>query len=281
MARACHITVLRTTRSDSLATKRWRWDWASNQWQKASSYSAGAWFTAREISISSLSELAAVVEELRRDPSAFIVRGALTDDAREAITSDPSYHVRRRKTHKDGIPPSLMEAPLSWLMIDIDGWPLPDWADLADDPDTVIDAAICALLPTEFHDAACYWHLSSSAGFVPGILKVHLFFWLAEPAENAHVKAVLRQCAPMADPALYNAAQPHYIADPIIEGAPDPLPRRTGWRKGMDDSVVLPALRPPERRGYSGTGGHTAGGNLTDTLARLGDGDGLDGFHVP
>ena len=264
-----------------LATKRWRWNTISGRWDKASSYSAGAWFTACEISIASLAKLAAAVDTIRHDPRAFIVRGVLADGTREAITCDPNQQIRRRKLSKSGIAPTLLEAPLSWLMIDIDGWPLPGWADLVDDPDTVIDRAIQELLPDAFHDAECYWHLSASAGFVPGILKVHLFFWLSEPASNADVKAVLRQQAPGVDLAPYNAAQPHYIADPIIEGGHDPLPRRTGWRKGGDDAVVLPRLQPQEQRKHAGTGRHTAGGDLYSALSRLGDGEGLDGFHGP
>ena len=79
---------------------------------------------------------------------------------------------------------------------------------------------------------------------------------------------------------LFNAAQIHYIAAPVIEGGHDPLPRRTGWRKGSDAAVTLPPLReePPRQRASAGGG---AAGTVQDALALLGDGDGLQGFHAP
>lgn len=72
-------------------------------------------------------------------------------------------------------------------MVDIDGYPLPD-ADVATDPAHAINGAIHALLPDCFHDTECFWQQSSSAGFVRGVLKVHLFFCLTEAHENADLR---------------------------------------------------------------------------------------------
>ncbi len=183
---------------------------------------------------------------------------------------------------KGNVEPTLLEAPRRWVMIDVDSWPLPGWADLADDPEGAIDAAVHELLPEAFHDVRCWWQLSASAGFAPGFLKVHLFFWLSEPAANAHIKAVLEQHAPGIDRAPFSAAQPHYIAAPIIDGGHDPLPRRTGWRQGLEDVVVLPALRPVERAArVAGSGATGRGGDEEDALRYLGHGEGGQGFHEP
>ena len=81
-------------------------------------------------------------------------------------------------------------------MADIDDWIIPELADLHGNLDELIDAAIRDVLPPAFHDAECYWQLSSSMGFVTGVLKVHLFFWLSEPVSNATLKAVLTQNGP-------------------------------------------------------------------------------------
>jgi hypothetical protein len=118
------------------------------------------------------------------------------------------------------------------------------WGDLADDPDTVIEHAKHELLPQPFHHADCWWQLSSTAGFAVGILKAHLFFWLSEPASNEHIKAVPAEHAPAIGRAPLNAAQPHYIAAPIIEGGYDPVPRRTGRRQGLEREVLLPLPTP-------------------------------------
>src|SRR5205823_450401 len=103
-------------------------------------------------------------------------------------------------------------------------------------------------------------------------------FQLHEPMKDADIKASL---APFqVDLKLFDAIQAHYIADPIIEGAPDPLPRRTGWRKGTEEAVRLPS--PPAGaavRGKKGLGGGFSGGSAT--LAQMGDGPGLKGFHAP
>jgi hypothetical protein len=264
----CSVTVL-CALGDARATKRFVWSPTLQEWRKIS-YQAGAWFTATEHPVANLTELVAVLDRVRRDPRAFLVRGALTTDAALAVAANPQHRIRRRKHQKGGIDPTLVEVPRHWIMLDIDNWPLPSWADLADDPATWIDIAIHELLPPEFHDTACWWQLSSSAGFVPGVLKVHLFFWLTEPATNAHIKAVLAQHAPGVDRAPFSAAQPHYIANPIIEGGHDPLPHRTGWRKGLEPTVMLPVL-VAQAAGPCPTGTGTTGrpGGVVDALERI------------
>jgi hypothetical protein len=239
----CGVTVLHTGKGHS-ASKQWRWNLTTREWTSIA-YAAGSWFTPQEHQVNDLHSLVAVLDQVRRDPCAFVVRGALTPEARDKATADPAFRIRRRKLKKGGIDPSLLEVPRRWIMIDVDNWPLPIWADLADDPDIWIDAAIHELLPPAFHGVECWWQLSSSAGFVPGVLKVHLFFWLTAPETNDHIRRVLKQHAPGIDCAPFNAAQPHYLADPVIlTGGHDPLPQRTGWRKGLEPAVVLPALVP-------------------------------------
>jgi len=272
--------VLRTAPRYS-ATKRWRWDSTLGQWSKVS-YQAGAMFAPCEHKVRNLAELVEVLDAVRHDPRAFVVRGALLAEAAEALAADPGHMIRRRKHTKNGVVPTLEEVARRWIMVDIDNWPLPAWSDLVDDPEAAIDTAIHELLPDAFHDATCWWQLSSSAGFAAGFLKVHLFFWLTEPATNLHLKAVLKEHAPGVDRAPFNAAQPHYIADPIIEGGHDPLPRRTGWRQGLDDAVELPALSPKVIRPHEpGKGSTGRAGDVMDALAYLGHGEGGQGFHEP
>jgi hypothetical protein len=274
------LTVLRCI-GEARATKRFAWNNTLREYNKIS-YSAGARFHPTEHRVTDLAELAALLDQLRRDPRVFVVRGALTGAAAEALAADPQHLIRRRKLLRENVTPTLAEVPRRWLMLDFDNWPLRPSDDLAADPESAIEAMIAELLPEAFQDAECWWQLSSSAGFAPGFLKVHLFFWLAEPATNEHIKAVLRQHAPgVRDLSPFSAAQPHFVADPIVEGGPDPIPRRTGWRKGLDAAVQLPALRPVERLARPVGGASTGGGGISGAIARLGDGPGLDGFHAP
>jgi len=276
----CGLTVLRCIGS-ARATKEWSWNAHLREWRKVS-YQAGAWFAPTEHKVANLGGLVDLLDGVRRDPRAFVVRGALTEAIAASMAADPEFRIRRRKHKKGDVEPSLEEVPRSWAMIDIDNWPLRPMDDPADDPEAAIDHAISELLPEPFQEAECWWQLSSSAGFVPGYLKAHLFFWLSEPATNAHIKAVLEQHAPGVDRAPFSAAQPHFIADPIINNGHDPLPRRTGWRKGVEPVVVLPMLEPRVQRPRpAGTGAGGRVGSLGDALALLGHGEGGQGFHAP
>ena len=278
---ATGVTVLRCT-GTAKATKQWQWNPTLQQWTRIS-YQAGAKFTAAEHQVADLAGLAALLEQLRSDPAAFVVRGALAPDAAAAVAADPTHRIRRRKLNKGGVAPTLVEASRAWIGVDFDSWPLRPSDDLATDPDSAIDTAIRELLPEPFHDAEAFWVLSSSAGFVPDYLKAHVWFWLTKPATNEHLKAVLKQCAPGIDHALYNAAQVHFSADPIILNGHDPIPRRTGWRKGLEPAVRLPALLPAVRKPNLPAGGASPGrkGSALDALAYLGDGEGGQGFHAP
>ena len=267
---------MRCAQAGCVATKTWSW---KNGGWKSQSYNAGKWFTAQEFAFSGIHELATLLDAVHRTPKAFVVRGGLTAEARSTLSQGKT--IRRLKHPKDGDPASLEEASRSWVMIDIDKWPLPASADLVESPEEVIEAAIYALLPNAFHDVECWWQLSASAGFATGALKVHIFFWLSEPASNQHIKDVLKQQGVDTDYSVFNAAQPHYVAAPIINGGHDPLPRRTGWVKGSESSVILPALKPKVARSYAGKSSQNIPGDVDGCLALLGDGDGLEGFHIP
>ena len=290
-----YLTILRTTPTPQgaprLATKRWIWTAALHEWRSIA-YDAGAAFTAEERPVTGLEDVAAALDEIRRDPTAFIVRGELLPEARVALAENRNHRFRRAKyIGKKGQAPTLTECPRRWLMIDVDNYPLPGWADLDDDPEAVIEAAIYDLLPESFHDVRCFWQLSASAGFKAGVLKVHLFFWLAEPISNEDLKLYLQVHAPGVDLAPFNAAQPHYIADPIIENGHDPLPRRTGWCKGLEDAATLPALdlvalrdaiNKKRERVASGAGlDASAARTIAGALALLGDDAEHEGWHAP
>jgi hypothetical protein len=289
-----HLTIFRTIPTPHgaprYATKRWAWNLTLQQWTKVD-YDAGGRFEVAERPVANLHDLARLIDKARQDPRLFIVRGELLPEVREAVERDKHAQFRRaKKEGKKGGKPSLAECARHWLMIDVDNYPLPPWGDLADDPAAVVEEAINDLLPECFHDVECFFQLSASAGFKAGVLKAHLFFWLFEPATNDLLRAFFKVHAPGVDTAPYNAAQPHYIADPIIDGGHDPLPRRTGWCKGMETEVCLPAvdldqlkaaLVEKQNRVLSGKGLDPAAvRTIGGALALMGDGDGLSGFHA-
>ena len=277
MSAACKLTVL-SAGAGRTATKQWTWNLTTASWHKQD-YDAGKWFTAAEHHVSTLAELVAALTQVQAAPRSFVVRGALLPETAASVSADPDHRIRRLKVAKPDAPAALMDVPLPWIMVDVDNWVMPPGADLADDPASVIEAAISELLPEAFQDVECWWHLSSSAGFVPGVLKAHLFFWLTEATSNATIKASMREHAPGIDTAPYETVQPHYIANPIIKGRPDPIPRRTGWRKGIEQAVRLPA---PTGRTLQGGAVGGAYSGVSASLEQMGRGfPGAAGFHAP
>lgn len=282
------LTVLRCV-GDKRATKRFVWNHGLGEngaWVKTS-FNAGAVFIPVEHRLANLRSLADLVEGLRSDPRAFIVRGGLSDTAlaevSRATAARRTPRIRRLKRARGDIQPTLIDLPRTWVLVDIDNWRLRGSDDLVDDPESAIDAAIHELLPEAFHNVDYYWQLSASAGFTPGVLKVHVWFLLTEPATNRHLRTVFKQCAPGVDSALFDSIQVHYVADPIIEGRPDPIPRRTGWHDGLEPAVELPALVKQEHQPCGTRAAGAAGGaaDVAAALAHLGYGEGGEGFHAP
>jgi hypothetical protein len=74
------------------------------------------------------------------------------------------------------------------------------------------------------------------------------------------------------DTALFRTVQPHYTAAPLFIGMNDPLPRRSGFWKGLDDVVCFPIIEAPTLREKSSgyTGSSTALG-FEGKLELLGD----------
>lgn len=240
-------------------------------------YSRAARFNYESRPCQDIRELSAILSELEADPHAMIIRGRLADDI------DPRNV--RRKTRPDNNGKVWIDPqPRPWMMIDFDGIVAPACTDPIDDPEGVIEYLI-GLLPSEFHDAACHWQLSSSAGMSDD-LSAHVWFWMDEPVsdddarqwgkwinEQRKADAASRGqiVGDLIDPAVFNTVQAHYTAAPIFEGLADPIPRRSGFHDG-DDAVTLKML--PKKRKTESTG-------FDGKLQTLGDGLGRDGFNLP
>ena len=80
-----------------------------------------------------LHDFSEVVEIIRETGNAIIVRGELDEAGRAALDADPELRIVRRKNAKpDNIPAHLTEAARAWVLLDIDGWPLPPDSCLCD-----------------------------------------------------------------------------------------------------------------------------------------------------
>ena len=98
---------------------------------------------------------------------------------------------------------------------------------------------VVGLLPSEFQGVSFIAQWSSSAGLKPGLIKVHLWYWLETPLGSRDLRAWAKGLAPLIDPAPFNAVQPHYTARPIFDGLPDPVQVRTLLVELQRASVTL------------------------------------------
>ena len=262
------LTVLRTL--GPLATKKFTLDRLSGEVVKTP-YGSAKYFSARAVRVEGIHDLSAKLTLLEGDPRSLIVRGDI------AVGADVSR--MRRLLYPEGEDQAtLICRARRWVMLDFDNVPCPDGMDPARDPEPVVEYLI-STLPPEFHDAACHWQFGSSQGFKPGRLSAHLWFWLDREVDDADLERWAKQHRSLGvDPAVFRAAQPHYTAAPTFDGVDDPLPRRSGLRRGSKDavSIVLPAREPTE--GRRSTGGLKPAVGFEGYLARIGT---EDGFNEP
>ena len=191
MSAAGGLTVL-VCDNDHTASKAYA-PQEDGSWKMTADYDAGFWFRPIPHECDDLHGLAGLVEVIRERGNAIVVRGELDEAGHAALAADPEHRIVRRKNAKpDNIPPHLTEAARAWVLLDVDDWPLPPGACLRVDPAAVIEEAIQALLPEPFHDAECFWQLSSSAGFVPGVLKVHLCYLAVRGARQCLLASVVQ-----------------------------------------------------------------------------------------
>jgi len=201
----------------------------------------------------SIFELSALLENFTHIPNAMAVRGVFRNhvDLRQ-----PVY--RRKDERKYPQAPEtvcLKEAPLCWAPFDLDKLALKDLGfdqplaelKLPDVCGRIIDQYLPELANVTHH--AQY---SSTAGWRdPHTASVHLFYWLDRPMTNAELKAYAHMVNARAektivDPALYQAAQPIYIANPLLGTGVDHdhLPVRSALVKKERDVLSLPHLEP-------------------------------------
>jgi len=132
-------------------------------WQKTN-YDRAFEITAEVRSADSFDELTAILEEIKHDPHAMLIRGPLTETGREALARDPNATGLRRKSASPEWPnPWFEEGAVQWEMLDFDDLPT-DGIDYIRAPESFVQHVIEQHLPDCYHKASCWWQFSSSAG---------------------------------------------------------------------------------------------------------------------
>ncbi len=234
------LTILHSL--DAPLTKRIYLD--RNREVQRKGYGNAKTFRVETAPISNLRDLAAVLDRLEGNSRACVIRGALLPGADASCT--------RRLLHAaaDGTPAAFEAAARPWLMIDADGIEAPASVDPTDNPEGAIEYLI-GQLPPEFWDASCWWQWSSSQGFKGDKLSAHLWYWIDRSVTDAELRRWAESLnrtlgRRLIDPALFSPVQVHYTAAPSIgEDVRDPLPKRSGFREGLEEAVSLD-LSPAE-----------------------------------
>lgn len=266
------LTILRARNGRLLAK---RLTWAGDHWNTRA-YDLAKLYGLQTVEVQGIEDLHRVLSNLERDPHCAVIRGAPLPATIEA--HEKSGQVRRLLANFE-------DAPRTYAMFDIDAGVEAASADWVKDPEPALLEAIRDHFPPCFHGVSFSWQLSSSAGTKrTASIKAHLWFWLDRPVTNEHLKRWTKAEAMPVDPALFNAVQVHYTAAPVFEGAPDPLPIRSGFWQGSSASVHVPDLSSEvmKERAESAPMGQLELLNepsVEAILATMGDGPGGEGLH--
>ena len=253
MRRADFITLLEPLDGSATAKRIYR---DEHGLQSEPARPATRWFRAVECSVQDLPSLQRILDRVSLESaSVFAVRGKIRADA------DPG---RMRRAHVNA--PTLDAAAHHWLALDLDSF-LPEVSDFASDVGKYAHMARAAL-PECFADAAAWYQATGSAGVKPGV-RLRLVFWLDRPLGDSELKSWADTWTLQVDRALFTPSQPHYLAAPILDGVPDPVPpgERTGTLQG--GTVHVPAWAEPS----TSSSPHDELAKAARAMARAEDGD--------
>lgn len=233
------LTILQHT--SCLATKRWYLR-PGNAKPQVDDYGKGQTFEAILQEETDFESLACTLKTLLLEPYCYVIRG-------EPIPGRDLMAVRRLKNAgKDGHQPDFREVPRRWVMFDLDqalraedcrGVDLGTAAGCQEAIERLLKA-----LPEPLQKARCFWQLSSSAGFKPGV-RGHLWYWLDRPMGERELRRYAeleneRAGRRIIDPSVFGTVQPCYTANPIVDqGLLDPVAQRWGIRAG-DAVLAIP-----------------------------------------
>jgi Primase C terminal 2 (PriCT-2) len=221
------VTILQTKRG-IVAAKRI--SLREGQEPQVKGYDNAKHFIVHERPVNSLQELAELLGKIEKERRYLIIRGRLLDGV------DPNNALKRLHANEaDNEPACFGPAARQWLPLDFDAIPCPPGLDPITDPEAAV-RHLAGLLPESFHNTSCWWQHTSRAGLKPDI-RMRLCFWASRAVTDDELKAWLIE-API-DTSIYNPVQAIYVANPIIEGGPDPVPVRSGIFRGSQDTVEV------------------------------------------
>ena len=211
-------------------------------------YDKGLWFTFEQREARDVADFGQQLRRLSQDTSAAVLRGALTSIV---IAAKPTAAFRRKYADPDPAKNALLPMPRAWFAVDADDVAAPpgmDW--MQDVPAAALH--LVSLLPPELHGVSFIAQLTGSAGFSgAGLMRLRLWFVLTDAVGDKELRRWanawnVRAGTHLIDPTIYNPAQLHYTARPILgPGVIDPTGGRRWYGvRGSADRATLSI--PPE-----------------------------------
>ncbi len=222
-------------------------------------------YFAKSYSVNNIEELSSLLFKLENEQYTFVVRGKVVDGI---DVTKPIYR-RKDPKHKLTNTLSLEEAVFYWVMFDIDKINLKELGFNQPlqqlNPQVICDKIIEQYVP-ELANTTYHYQLSNTAGWrSEKEVSIHIWFWLSESLNNDECKEFTefvkeRAGFQVLDSMLYNAAQPHYTAKPILGFGvnSDPIPNRSGLVKKAKDTLSLPDFGTLELAENNASGTSTA-----------------------
>lgn len=216
--------------TSKVATKTFEYNVETCLWNKTHSYEAGKYFRGFSIEVEDIEQAYNILEENQEYP-VFMIHGDFIPG------TDLSNMVRRKRKHVSceggcEVLPTITDRLINFFCLDIDGY-------IAFDGDISVERFIQTHLPEPFWSADYIYQYSASFGLTtkPNELKVHIFFWLKNPATNEDIRAWIRDYnlhkdwGNIIDDSVLVATQPCYTQKRICIGAEDPIKNFIGLVK--------------------------------------------------
>lgn len=184
------------------------------------------------------------LKALRKKKFSFVVLG-------EPVNWKKGEKKRRLSVDRDGEDSTLKDVPRALMPIDVDQIDFDPSVPGFDDGESLAYDVMDRL---GLRGVKCVWHLTSSHGFFKKH-RIRLWLELATPATAAEMKSwakdrwgddtveVEGKQKHIVDLAVYQAQQPIYTGDPILEGVDDPCSKRVGVIDGDALEMELPKKR--------------------------------------
>lgn len=215
-----HITVLE---GDKPSTKHYTIDPETNTAKKGQ-VSTSYLHNSVTTEIENLADLYDVLESVRTNPNAFIIRGQGVEEVQAGV---------RRTLHE---PQNFTEEPTAWVCLDFDEWTLRSDEeqcrgtnlprDLYAPPrhdHAAIEHIVQWDLPQEFRKVSYIYQWSSSAGLeyagrpVKAGTNLHLFFMLDRALTDRELTAWLENIGPRFDTSVFRTITPIFVGNHIVK----------------------------------------------------------------